>query len=154
MRKLAILWLISFIVIIQGCATITTESVPAERVVNIPDAEKSALYVRANNWMVDTFNNAESVVQFSDKESGTISGRYLLGTIVNANEYGPARRAYATIKLRVKDGASKITVTPESFSYAQGNIYTLYTQEDAKRDINQLLSSFETAMKRKEDNDW
>jgi hypothetical protein len=103
--------------------------------------------------MVEAFNNAESVIQFTDKESGTISGRYLLGTVFNAGN-GPARRAYATIKVRVKDDAAKISVTPESFSYAKGNIYTLYTEEDAKRDIGELINSFEIAMKRTEDNDW
>ncbi|WP_236984860.1 DUF4468 domain-containing protein [Marinagarivorans cellulosilyticus] len=133
---------------------VTTESVPSERVVEVDGAEKDTLYVRANNWMVDAFNNADSVVQFTDKESGTISGRYLLGTVSNASEYGPARRAYATIKVRVKDGASKITVTPESFTYAKGNIYTLYTEEDAKRDVDALLFSFETAMKKSEDDEW
>ena len=153
MRKIAGLMIIGVLALIQGCATITTESVPVEKVVNVASAEKNTLYVRANNWMVEAFNNAESVIQFTDKESGTISGRYLLGTVFNAGN-GPVRRAYATIKVRVKDDAAKISVTPESFSYAKGNIYTLYTEVDAKRDIDKLINSFEIAMKRTEDNDW
>ena len=153
MRKIAVFMILAAFSFVQGCATITTESVPVESVVNVSDAEKNTLYVRAINWMVDAFNNAESVIQFTDKDSGTISGRYLLGTVFNAGD-GPARRAYATIKVRVKDGAAKITVTPESFSYAKGNIYTLYTEEDAERDVDKLVDSFEAAMKRAEDNDW
>jgi hypothetical protein len=138
--------------LVQGCAIITTKSIPVEKVVKIENTKKNTLYVRANNWMVESFNNAKSVVQFTDKESGTISGRYLLGTV--ANEYGPARYAYASIKIQVKDNASKITIKPESFTYAKGNMYTLYTEEEAQRDINSLLVSFEDSMQKVENADW
>lgn len=104
--------------------------------------------------MVDTFNNAESVIQFSDKESGSISGRYLLGTVVAPSQYGSGTKAYATIKIKVKDGAAKIIVTPESFTYAKGNMYTLYTEENAQSDILNLINSFKISMGTKEDNSW
>lgn len=146
--------LVFVILILQNCTVITTESKPYSKVVNVENATKNELYVRANNWMISAFNNAESVIQFSDKESGTITGRYLLGTVTEADQYGPAERAFATIQIKVKDGASKITITPDSFKYRKGNIYTLYTEEKAKDDINALLTSFEQKIKLKEDNDW
>jgi len=154
MRKLIVVVSLLLVFTLQACAMITTKSVPMVRVVNVENTSKKELYVRANNWMVDTFNSAKSVVQFTDKESGTISGRYLLGTIVRANEYGPTRNAYASIKIRVKDGAAKITIKPESFTYAEGNIYTLYTKKDVKRDVAALMVSFSTAMKKVEDTNW
>ena len=155
MRKLIFLPVLTILILtFQSCAVITTESKPVTKVVNVENTTQNELYVRANNWMVSAFNNAESVIQFSDKESGTITGRYLLGTITNANEYGPARRAYATIKIQVKDNASKITITPESFKYAKGNPYTLYTKEKADADINDLILSFEQNIILKEDTDW
>lgn len=104
--------------------------------------------------MVTAFNNADSVIQFTDKETGTITGKYLLGTISQANQYGPANRAFAIIQIQVKDGASKITITPDSFRYAKGNPYTLYTGENVEEDINALILSFEMAIKQKEDDDW
>ncbi len=154
MKKIIVFLVLLVVLIIQGCAMITTKSVPVDRVVKAENTSKEQLYVRANNWVVDTFNNAKSVIQFSDKESGTISGRYLLSTVVRANEYGPARYAYASIKIKVKDGATKITIKPESFTYAEGNMYTLYTEEDAKRDVNSLLGSFSNYMKKEEDENW
>lgn len=144
----------SLVLLLQGCAIITTKSIPVESVVKIENTQKNTLFVRANNWMVDTFNNAKSVVQFTDKESGTISGRYLLGTVTNASEYGPARFAYASIKIQVKDNASKITIKPESFTYAKDNMFTLYTESLAQRDINKLMISFQNAMQKSEDSDW
>ncbi|MCB0751130.1 MAG: DUF4468 domain-containing protein [Ignavibacteriae bacterium] len=155
MRKLLFLPVLALLILtFQSCAVITTESKPVTKVVNVEDATKTELYVRANNWMVSAFNNAESVIQFTDKETGTITGKYLLGTITQANQYGPANRAFAIIQIQVKDGASKITITPDSFKYAKGNPYTLYTGEKAEEDINALMVSFEQAIKQKEDNDW
>ncbi len=155
MRKLFLLSVSLLLILsIQGCAVITTESKPVSKVVNVEDATQNDLYVRANNWMVSAFNNADSVIQFTDKESGTITGKYLLGTISQANQYGPANRAFAIIQIQVKDGASKITITPDSFKYAKGNPYTLYTGEKAQEDINALLISFEQSIKQKEDKDW
>ncbi|MCP4802902.1 MAG: DUF4468 domain-containing protein [Bacteroidetes bacterium] len=154
MKKVIMLSVLCFAMLAQGCAMITTKSIPVEKIVKIENTKKNTLYVRANNWMVESFNNAKSVIQFTDKESGTISGRYLLGTVTNANEYGPARYAYANIKIQVKDNASKITIKPESFTYAKGNMYTLYTEKEAQRDINSLLASFEDSMQKVENSDW
>lgn len=154
MKKLTILALACIVALAQGCAMITTESEPVQDVVTVESTDKDTLYVRANNWMVDAFRNADSVIQFSDKESGTISGRYLLGKIRDASSYGSAAYAYATIRINVRDDAARITVTPESFTYAQGNIYTLYTKEDMERDVQELIQSFTRAMKVADDTDW
>lgn len=144
MKKITVFIIAGAFAFIQGC-TATSQSVPVKSTVDIPSTDKNTLYVRANNWMVDAFKNAESVIQFSDKESGSISGRYFLATVYHGEQ------AYATIKVRVKDEAAKITVTPESFTYVKG---TVYTEEDAQHDIRRLINSFETSMKRAKDSDW
>lgn len=154
MKKISILIAFSVMILLQGCVMTTSESTPSQNVVKIDNAKHNQLFVRANNWFVSTFNSSKSVIQFSDKESGTISGRYLLGRITASSEYGPGRSAYATIKVQVKDGAARIIITPESFTYMKGNMYTLYTEENAKIDIERLLSSFRVTMEKEEDNNW
>ena len=127
MKKISKLILITFLIVgIQSCAIVTYEGTPEVKVVQVEKENQNQLFVKANNWMVERFNNAESVIQFSDKESGTISGKYLLGTVTNPNEYGPGSKAWAMIKVQVKDNAARITITPDSFKYAKGNPYTLY----------------------------
>ncbi|WP_107822016.1 DUF4468 domain-containing protein [Mangrovibacterium marinum] len=49
----------------------------SEQVIEVPGT-KDELYVKANEWMVRSFNNAKSVIQFQDKEAGKIMGKYLL----------------------------------------------------------------------------
>jgi len=154
MKKFNLLIVMGITLVLQSCAVIDTQTTPVDRVVKISDTSKNILFVRANNWMVDTFKSSKSVIQFSDKESGSISGRYLLGTVREASQYGAATYVYAGIKIVIKDGASKITVKPESFRYVEGDIYAKYTEKEMNIDINALLSSFANAMKTAEDTNW
>jgi hypothetical protein len=139
---------------LQSCAIITTEGKSATKVVHIEGSNQNELYVRANNWMISAFNNADSIIQFTDKESGTITGKYIQGSTSQGSQLISSKRAFAIIQIKVKDGASKITITPESYSYAKGNPYSLHTKEKVVSDINKLMVSFEKAIQQKEDKDW
>ena len=119
--------------------------------VSVPSTPKKDLYVRANNWMVNVFNNADSVIQFSDKDSGTISGRFLLGRITSGFQGSAPRSAYAVLKIDVKDEAARITITTQSFFYADGNPYTLYTGADVDSDVKKLFASFRDALSQNDD---
>ena len=150
MKKLITLISVCVVVFILGCSS-TVNIGSSERVVRVENESKNVLYVKANNWMVDEFRNADSVIQFSDKESGTISGRYLLGITDREN----LNKVHATIKIKVKDGASKIVITPEEFSYNEASFsYTGFNEINARYKITALLASFEVAMKKPEDNAW
>jgi hypothetical protein len=47
---------------LQSCAIITTEGKSATKVVHIEGSNQNELYVRANNWMISAFNNADSII--------------------------------------------------------------------------------------------
>jgi hypothetical protein len=132
--------------------------IPVSKIVTINNVAKNELFVRANNWMISTFKDARSSIQFTDKENGTITGKYLLGTISKINIYNSDRHdsdryAYAIISIKVKEEASKITINPYAFHNSEGNPYPLYTEEDARLDIDELISSFEKFILESENND-
>jgi hypothetical protein len=137
-----------------GGTMTVSDSAPIVKVVPVENATKDELYVRANNWMVGVFNNAESVIQFSDKESGNITGKYFLSPVIAPSQYGPGKNAYALINIQVKDGASKITITPEEFQYMKGNMFSLYDEESSKLKINGLVNDFQTSIVVPEDKNW
>lgn len=143
MKKFMMLVILFFTV---GCSTITTKSVPVEKDIQVQHTEKKVLYTRANNWVSDNFNHPKSVVKFTDKGYGTISGRYLLGTIAQKDMNGPARYAFAAVKIKVQNNSSKITIKPEPFSYAKSDKNPIYTEIDVQRDVLTLIGSFEKAM--------
>ena len=151
-RRLIPIILLGFL-IFQSCATSTPylEGVPKNRVVKVDGKTKNQLYIRSNTWMVESFNNAESVIQFKDKEDGIVIGKYLL-----SSKGYPDKKVYAVIKIQVKEGAARITVTPDGIrlppnSFDEKNYYSV---ENLIIDIDELFANFEKSIVKTESTDW
>lgn len=124
------------------------------------ESTKNELYLKANDWMISTFKDAESVIQFTDKESGIITGKYLMGKslvpIGNSHTFSPSyENVFAIIKIQVKEKAARITITPNS--YKNGTITIAgktdegYKKENAIKEINTLIEMFSEYLKNKND---
>lgn len=127
----------------------TTELSPQQKskVIEVENSSRQELFVKANIWMVENFNDAKSVVQFSDKQSGVVTGKFLMASIIRGTEV-PRDDVFAIIKINVKDNAAKIEVKSESYinnynPLAGGESYPL---EQANADIDNLIASFEKSM--------
>lgn len=138
--------------------TIATVSVPeTEYVIDVYDSlvdSKNKLFLKANRWMVSTFNNAESVIQHSDKEEGVIVGKYLMFGQISSGAYGVTNdnRVYAIIDISVKDGKAKIEIKPQgTWQYDESGmtIYT-YSKQDAINEMKGLSKSFLQALLKEE----
>ena len=82
------------------------------RVVESPGKSVSELYVLLNYWFVTTFNDANSVVQLSDKELGVIIATGYLPKIATHDAF----RSYSVainpvVRIDVKDERTRITLT-------------------------------------------
>ena len=108
--------------------------------------KKNKLYVAANQWMIEKFQNAESVIQFQDKEEGVLIGKYLLHKIDPKpnNLYGISTPIYCIIKLQVKDKTAKITINPEDYTYVKSPYIYEYPKEMAVASLKGLISNFES----------
>jgi Domain of unknown function (DUF4468) with TBP-like fold len=75
--------------IIASCST--TQKIPLEdsyeKIIEVPNLSKDQLYIRANAWFVEAFKSAESVIQFQDKEAGSIMGKYVFKSSYTSNKY-------------------------------------------------------------------
>jgi hypothetical protein len=90
-----------------------------DRSIEVPDKSKNVLFVLANLWLVDNFESAKSVIQYSDKEAGVIAGK---GNLVYA--YSPAyyvsKPSITTpvgIKFFISDEKVKVFFTPSATVY-------------------------------------
>lgn len=94
------------VALLSGCATTSTENVVDEMsiVVEIPNKTADELFVLANSWAVDTFNSAEAVIEFSDKDAGIIKGTFS-HSISGFNTY----MTETTITVEVREGRARIT---------------------------------------------
>jgi hypothetical protein len=115
-------------------------------------------YIKANEWMVETFNDAESVIQFSDKESGIVKGKYIVkkGYVSTSPYMTSTESLYAIITIRVKDNAYRIEVDPPSGMYTQkfGTTESGYTPALFSKDVDELILSFEQRMSDSSSKDW
>lgn len=116
---------------------------------------KDELYVKANAWMVSAFNNAKSVIQYQDKEAGTIMGKYLMhggiGTQTLGGTTTTSEEIYAIIEIRIKDNKAKLDIKPQSqwTTYSDGMSNYGYTKTQAINDMKKLSESFHSAMLKK-----
>lgn len=125
------------------------------------DKNKNDLYVSANNWMAETFNSAKSVIQFTDKEAGVVTGKYLLKPgyrYANYSYYETEEGSiYAIIKIQVKDGGTKITVSPDDFNEVTSDMAAekfKYSRDVATNQINNLVASYEDYIKKDNSENW
>lgn len=112
---------------------------------------QSELYVKAHDWMVKNFVDLESVISFTDKDSGTILGKYLIqGTITHSAYNTIDTRIYAYIDIKTKDNSAKINVKPTK----QVNVYKDSQLEDINFRIQSVVNSFRIFMEKESDNNW
>lgn len=147
------------VVLIALCGCMTpqlaslSEADSQSRTVENLASTKEELFTRANRWMVGKFNNAESVVQHSDKEAGVIIGKYLMFGTVEVGSYSKYAdsRVFAIIEINVRDDRAKIEVRPRGQWYyaPDGVVATKTSKDDAIKSIQNLMLSFEEAMRAK-----
>jgi hypothetical protein len=145
--------------LLPSCYTLRQMPVAFEPVVKTNDVNgtKDELYLKSNRWMVSIFKDARSIIQYSDKAEGTIIGRYLLKDFP-ADPFHIEKFIYATIEITVKDGKSRIVITPEGWTVTtryndKGEPKKIvepkeryYTKEMAIADINALCESFHKSL--------
>jgi len=149
---------ILFLIMISCGPIIDVKMDKTQKVIEI-DLTKNEIFVKSNQWMVKTFNNAESVIQFSDKESGTITGKYMLKqtyTIGNNYQTIPNGGIFAIINVDIKENKARITISPEEYHTRGkgGNPQFIYPEETARKDIDDLINSFEAYMNVEENKNW
>ena len=153
MKKLFLL-IVSVLLILSCVSSKQLTPTSQSEVVNATGKTKDELYIRANTWMVEVFNNAKSVIQFSDKESGIVAGKYLMNVIITSTT--TRNEVYSIIKIQVKDEGAKITITPETYQnnanvFAGGVSYPL---EKLNADIEALMNNFSENIVETENTNW
>lgn len=95
--------------------------------VSVLDFEESQndLYIKANQWAVETFNSAESVIQFSDKDAGIIMGKYT--SDIKVGVYNGMSKS--TIKIELKDKKVRLTFLDPYVKVTHDDLGTRYNDD-------------------------
>lgn len=157
MKKLNIIVLVVFVLLLASCTTIKTSEVKGvTKVVEVPGESKDELFVKASSWMVDAFNSAKNVIQFSDKEAGVIKGKYRM----TFPQFLATGECETTITIECKDGKCRLVVD-DPYGYVADDVYSTKIANLTKDgyqsitdDINELCLSFEMNIKNGQDAKW
>ena len=155
--KASVLFLMT--TILMSCAmTKVAIPTPEPAVKNVETkTNKNSNFIKANEWMVQSFNDAKSVIQFKDKEAGIVKGKYLMKEgAVSTSAYSQSLPPfYSIITIRVKDSVSRIEIDAPSGMYSLKTMGVEYgfTKESFLTKANILIDEFEVYMKKKSTND-
>lgn len=144
-------------VVFTSCATYQKVSLgPATRIYEVAGDSKAELYVKSIEWLIDSFKDAKSVIQFKDKEEGIIVGKYLMcSTKIGSGSGAYYEDLYAKIKINTKDNATRLIIEPlGEWNYDSGSLTVRnYSKNNAIDEINGLIESYEKMLD-KEDAEW
>ena len=100
---------------------------------------KNDNYVLAYEYMIETFVDSESVIEFSDKEEGVISGKY---------NFDGSKKAVITVK--VKNNSARITIASASeLVYRKDSSGKKVSTDFGPTDYNEMLIRFKKRFKEK-----
>lgn len=113
-----------------------------ENIVDVDSVLKDQLFERARMWAVDVFNNAKSVLQIADKETGQLSGKGIFNLQTN---YRPVD---FTFNIQFKDHKYRVQfydftfraidpVNGRSLERSADSVYFNYKNGVARRDVFQ-----------------
>lgn len=115
------------LLIASGCATMmgakaTPEMRTYERIIETPGQTKDEIYIKANSWFVETFNSAESVIEFQDKEAGKIMGKY----VFSYTEGVYTHIVKQTVDISIKDEKVRVIINNPLYKTTSGLGETYY----------------------------
>lgn len=163
------------VVCFTGCsASLTQTKKPTPDVSNIiviNGKSKNKIFEESKIWIAKSFKSANSVIQYSDKETGSIIGKgtikYPCDGVIDCGAFGEDIVNF-TIKIDVKENKARvvfsdITRTPltyvkEGFNSSNGRempIYIVQYQQKVVKKLNEISHSYESELNSKVNNsDW
>lgn len=108
-----------------------------EKIVVIDSNSKADLYIKAKRWITNTYNSAEKVIDFDDKESGEIILKGIFTQKLTLAMQNFDSKVYHQISIRMKDNKVKITAEIYKISY-----YVPPSQYNSSTNVNLTINQF------------
>jgi len=117
-----------------------------EKIIEVPNVSQIDLYIRANEWFIRNFTNAESVIQFQDREEGRIIGRYV--SDLPATSLFVFNKSSQVISIDVRDNRVRLVITDPCVASGRLQngliVFGACTNRAIKRTQLALLESWES----------
>lgn len=175
MKKIILCSVMGMMVALGGCAgmpemTQTQQAMPEiSQIIEVPNKPKDKIFEESKVWIAQSFKSANNVIQYSDKETGSIIGKgniqYPCDGFIDCTTFGEDRINF-TIKIDTKDGKARVTindVTRTPLTYVKGGynanigkdvpILILQHQQKIAVKLNNVIDQYKSAITSKNSND-
>jgi uncharacterized protein YceK len=135
----------------SGCAStraLSTSEKQIQKIVEVKGASKNQLFDKSKMWFASTFKSANAVIQYENKENGTIMGNGNITTSITTVLW----RLKFSIATEVKDEKARITITGTSVSAAdRDNEWPVspWYWDSFKNELESLSTEYELFLKDK-----
>lgn len=151
--------------LMSGCVStpelIELKPIKIEEIVEVPNKNQNEIYDQARQWFTNYFVSGESVIDYEDKESGTIIGKGLSDS--GSFNFVSLSRFKYKIKVDTKDNKARITVNLINYEVKIGDspyektdvLITAENEKIAKVKMEKTLSDLKEHLLSSEDlSDW
>ena len=119
------------------------------QVIECGEQTKEKLYVTLNHWFIESFNDANSVIQLNDKEAGVIIGK---GYVAGIAGHTGGMNAYIVsihpiIKVDIKDKKIRVTYTVQCYDVEKsigGGVMSAFSNGSTKPTLSNEQWALET----------
>lgn len=106
---------------------VTGPSLSSQKIIEVPNIDKAALFVKCNLAAVDMFKNAKSVIQFADKDAGVISGKFIISDVMAGIYF---HRIDITLTIEVKDSKARLSCSDITATITGDALYGHYIRDN------------------------
>jgi hypothetical protein len=153
--------MLAFGLVVSSCASTKLSQIDDfSEVVDVPGLTKDQLFVKTNLWAVSYFIKADSVIEFSDKDAGTISGKYIGAETPIMGGFAGRTVVRSTFVISIKDGKVKVDLKPgELISYnnigqqvSNSSLGASINSESLTKNYDDVVQSLKQALTK--NSDW
>lgn len=146
---------------VSGCvSTETYKPVELTNFIEVQDMDQKVLFNKTRQWFSEYFVSGESVIDYEDKEAGTIIGNGIAD--VGSEAFGIIQHGiHFTLRVDTKDGKLRVLtkiIKHTNSDSTNGTYDAVYVAEDrivkAKVEIDLLVKSLENHIQKQTNSDW
>jgi hypothetical protein len=151
-KNLYVLFLVVFLALVSCATTTGVPQIDYSKIIDVPTVSKDDLFVKTNLWAVGYFNKADSVIEYSDKEAGIISGKFIGDTHPIMGGLSGSQSVKSIFTISVKDEKIKLDLKPAEFITYNGyghriaSSYKAVKEDDIVAEYNATLESLKKAL--------
>jgi hypothetical protein len=141
--------LIFISLLILSCATVPPEQLLQQDIIDLNGMTKEQIYQKSLEWIANSFKSYKHVIEYQDKESGTIIGNIVTpGAGIDLGSYE------SSIKIECKDNKSRLSIQPQNYITLNGKLSPITGGTEYAIESTKVIKPLYIDFMKKKKADW